>query len=97
MLDLSEEELMNIMSRRPQVKARKAMDVLIKWEKKKLALEAPKIENTEESGKEAYCPLSLLFSGRWAGLNYAQRLFQSTETYLGHSYTILEEWCRGVP
>merc|ERR1712088_890590 len=53
MLDLSEEELMNIMSRRPQVKARKAMDVLIKWAKKKLALEAPKIEKAEESGEEA--------------------------------------------
>ena len=53
MLDLSEEELMNIMSRRPQVKARKVMNVLMKWAKKKLALEAPKIENTEESGDEA--------------------------------------------
>merc|ERR1712088_46268 len=53
MLDLSEEELMNIMSKRPQVKARKAMDVLIKWAKKKLALEAPKIEKAEESGEEA--------------------------------------------
>merc|ERR1719278_247550 len=47
MLDLSEEELMNIMSRRPQVKARKAMDVLIKWAKKKFALEAPKVEKKE--------------------------------------------------
>ena len=44
---------MNIMSRRPQVKARKVMNVLMKWAKKKLALEAPKIENTEESGDEA--------------------------------------------
>ena len=49
MLDLSEEELMNIMSRRPQVKARKVMNVLMKWAKKKLVLEAPKIEKTEES------------------------------------------------
>ena len=29
------------------------MDVLIRWAKKKLALEAPKIENTEDSGEEA--------------------------------------------
>ena len=40
----SEEELMNIMSRKPQVKASKVMDVLIRWAKKKLALEAPKVE-----------------------------------------------------
>jgi len=48
MLDLSEEELINIMSKRPQVKASKVMNVLIKWAKKKLALEAPKIEKKEE-------------------------------------------------
>merc|ERR1712243_418602 len=48
MLDLSKEELMNIMSKRPQVKASKVMNVLIKWAKKKLALEAPKIEKKEE-------------------------------------------------
>jgi len=47
-LDLSKEELMNIMSRKPQVKASKVMDVLIRWAKKKLALEAPKIEKKEE-------------------------------------------------
>ena len=37
------------MSCRPQVKARKVMNVLMKWAKKKLVLEAPKIEKTEES------------------------------------------------
>ena len=47
-LDLSKEELMNIMSRKPQVKASKVMDVLIRWAKKKLALEAPKVEKKEE-------------------------------------------------
>ena len=52
MLDLSEEELMNIMSRRPQVKASKVMDVLIKWAKKKLALEAPKVEKKEDPVEE---------------------------------------------
>ena len=56
MLELSEEELMNIMKRRPQVKAAKVMDVLIKWAKKKFALEAPKVEKkleaTEEPKKE---------------------------------------------
>ena len=43
-LDLSKEELMNIMSRKPQVKASKVMDVLIRWAKKKLALEETKKE-----------------------------------------------------
>merc|ERR1712025_1467743 len=52
MLELSEEELMNIMSKRPQVQGRKAMDVLIKWSKKKLVLEAPKVEKKEESTSE---------------------------------------------
>ena len=56
MLELSEEELMNIMKRRPQVKTAKVMDVLIKWAKKKFALEAPKVEKkleaTEEPKKE---------------------------------------------
>jgi len=52
MLDLSEEELMNIMSKRPQVKASKVMNVLIKWAKKKLALEAPKIEKKEEPSED---------------------------------------------
>merc|ERR1712038_245329 len=47
-LDLSKEELMNIMSRKPQVKASKVMDVLVRWAKKKLALEAPKVEKKEE-------------------------------------------------
>jgi len=47
MLDLSEEELYNIMAKRPQVQGRKAMDVLIKWAKKKFALEAPKVEKKE--------------------------------------------------
>jgi len=51
-LDLSKEELMNIMSRKPQVKASKVMDVLIRWAKKKLALEAPKVEKKEETTEE---------------------------------------------
>merc|ERR1712156_769446 len=48
MLDLSEEELYNIMAKRPQVQGRKAMDVLIRWAKKRFALEAPKVEKKEE-------------------------------------------------
>ena len=46
-LDLSKEELMNIMSRKPQVKASKVMDVLIRWAKK-----VEKKEETAEEGKE---------------------------------------------
>jgi len=53
MLDLSKEELLNIMEKKPQVKARKVMNVLIKWSKKKLALEAPKVEKKEESAEDA--------------------------------------------
>merc|ERR1712025_1181742 len=52
MLDLSKEELLNIMAKRPQVKASKVMNVLIKWSKKKLVLEAPKVEKKEESTSE---------------------------------------------
>merc|ERR1712126_546265 len=52
MLDLSKEELLNIMAKRPQVKASKVMNVLIKWSKKKLVLEAPKVEKKEESTGE---------------------------------------------
>merc|ERR1712088_205924 len=52
MLDLSEEELMNIMSRKPEVKASKVMDVLVKWAKKKFALESPKEEKKEEATTE---------------------------------------------
>jgi len=52
MLDLSKEELLNIMAKRPQVKASKVMNVLIKWSKKKLALEAPKVEKKEETTDE---------------------------------------------
>merc|ERR1712088_1238866 len=48
MLDLSEDELYNIMAKRPQVKGSKVMDVLIKWAKKRFALEAPKVEKKEE-------------------------------------------------
>merc|ERR1712038_2207990 len=48
MLDLSEEELYNIMAKRPQVQGRKAMDVLIRWAKKRFAPEAPKVEKKEE-------------------------------------------------
>ena len=46
-LDLSKEELMNIMSRKPQVKVSKVMDVLIRWAKK-----VEKKEETAEEGKE---------------------------------------------
>ena len=48
MLDLSEDELYNIMAKRPRVKGSKVMDVLIKWVKKRFALEAPKVEKKEE-------------------------------------------------
>ena len=48
MLDLSHDELYNIMAKRPQVQGRKAMDVLLKWAKKQFALEAPKVEKKEE-------------------------------------------------
>ena len=41
-LDLSEDELYNIMAKRPRVKGSKVMDVLIKWAKKRFALEALK-------------------------------------------------------
>ena len=41
MIDLSEEELYNIMTKRPQVAGRKVMDVLIRWVKKSFALEDP--------------------------------------------------------
>lgn len=52
-LDLTEDELLNIMSRKPEVQARKVMDVLIKWGKKKYAIEAPKEEpKIEEPKKE---------------------------------------------
>merc|ERR1719436_1128993 len=36
------------MAKRPQVQGRKAMDVLIRWAKKRFALEAPKVEKKEE-------------------------------------------------
>ena len=48
MLDLSEDELYNIMAKRPRVKGSKVMDVLIKWAKKRFALEALKVEKKEE-------------------------------------------------
>ena len=48
MLDLSEDELYNIMAKRPRVKGSKVMDVLIKWVKKRFALEALKVEKKEE-------------------------------------------------
>ena len=51
MLELSEEELMNIMKRRPQVNAAKVMDVLIKLAKKKFALEASKVEKIRGHGR----------------------------------------------
>lgn len=52
MIDLSEEELYNIMTKRPQVAGRKVMDVLIRWAKKSFALEAPKVEKKEEAAEE---------------------------------------------
>ena len=48
MLDLSEDELYNIMAKRPRVKGSKVMDVLIKWAKKRFALEAPKAEKRKK-------------------------------------------------
>ena len=48
MLDLSKDELYNIMAKRPRVKGSKVMDVLIKWAKKRFALEALKVEKKEE-------------------------------------------------
>merc|ERR1712223_1642411 len=51
-LDLTEDELLNIMSRRPEVTARKVMDVLIRWGKKKFAVEAPKPEPKKEEPKK---------------------------------------------
>jgi len=51
-LDLSEEELLNIMKRRPEVQARKVMEVLIKWAKKRFAIEAPKEDIPIEEKKE---------------------------------------------
>ena len=44
MLDLSEDELYNIMAKRPRVKGSKVMDVLIRWAKKPFALEALRVE-----------------------------------------------------
>jgi len=52
MLDLSEEELYNIMTKRPQVQGRKVMDVLMKWAKKRFAIEAPKVEKEEPVEKK---------------------------------------------
>ena len=37
-IDLSKEELMSIISRKPQDKDSKVMDVLVRWAKKKLAI-----------------------------------------------------------
>merc|ERR1712110_682335 len=52
-LDLTEDELLNIMSRRPEVQARKVMEVLVKWAKKKYAaIEAPKEEPKKEEPKK---------------------------------------------
>ena len=48
MLDLSEDELYNIMAKRPRVKGSKVMDVLIKWTKKRFALEALKVEKRKK-------------------------------------------------
>ena len=52
MIDLSEEELYNIMTKRPQVAGSKVMDVLIRWAKKSFALETPKVEKKEEAAEE---------------------------------------------
>merc|ERR1712098_818776 len=51
-MDLTEDEMLNIMSRRPEVSARKVMDVLIRWGKKKFAIEAPKEEPKKEESKK---------------------------------------------
>ena len=48
MLDLSEDELYNIMAKRPQVQGRRDMDVLIKWVNKRFTIEAPKVEKKVE-------------------------------------------------
>jgi len=51
-MDLTEDEMLNIMSRRPEVSAKKVMDVLIRWGKKKFAIEAPKEEPKKEEPKK---------------------------------------------
>ena len=48
MLDLSDDELYNIMAKLPQVKGSKMMDVLIKWAKKRFAIEALKVEKSKK-------------------------------------------------
>ena len=48
MLDLSEDELYNIMAKRPQVQGRKDMDVLIKWANTRFTIETPKVEKKVE-------------------------------------------------
>merc|ERR1712109_330662 len=55
MLDLTEGEMYDIMSRRPEVQARKVMEVLIKWAKKRYAdkkAEIEKAKRLEEAKKK---------------------------------------------
>merc|ERR1712038_2093914 len=42
-LELSEQELLSIMERKPEVQAKKVMDVLIRWEKKRRKMKRKKI------------------------------------------------------
>ena len=59
-LDLSEEELIELISKEPEVQAKKLMSVLIKWAKKRYLPETdeepekkkPKLEETEEKKTE---------------------------------------------
>lgn len=52
MLDLTEGEMLDIMSRRPEVQARKIMEVLIKWAKKRYADKKAEEKKVEEQKLE---------------------------------------------
>jgi len=52
MLDLTEGEMYDIMSRRPEVQARKVMEVLIKWAKKRYADKKAEIEKAKRLEEE---------------------------------------------
>merc|ERR1712012_1238624 len=52
MLDLTEGEMYDIMSRRPEVQARKVMEVLIKWAKKRYADKKAEIEKAKRLEQE---------------------------------------------
>lgn len=47
--DLSKEELLNIMSKGPRGKGRKAMIIFSKWSKKTLALNVTKVERKDDA------------------------------------------------